>query len=183
MYVTDSIGLIYFIYVGLVVLFFVWFIFKVRRPATTEYIEKEGGMDRAEIRFLIGLIFLMAVFLGVTLTKIVRWEEWRLWSTPTVSKIYKISVADYKFNFPETPMKIKKGEFVQFNATSSDVTYGFGVFRKDGTMVFQFTVLPGYENKYVWNFAEAGSYDVRSTEYSGPRHSEMIVRDVIKVEQ
>ena len=181
MYVTGSIGLVYFTYVALVVLFFVWFIIKVRKPATTHYEEKETGMDKREFRFLIGLTLVMVVFFLLTLTNVVRWQEWRLWSSPQVSKTCRISVADYQFRFPENPMTFKKGEFVEFVATTSDVTYGLGVFRKDGTMVFQFTVLPGYENRFVWNFAETGSYDIRSTEYSGPKHSEMVVRNVINV--
>jgi cytochrome c oxidase subunit 2 len=50
-------------------------------------------------------------------------------------------------------------------------------------MVFQQQVLPGRENHIVWKFDEAGLYDVRSTEYSGPRHSDMYVPDAIHVTQ
>lgn len=78
-------------------------------------------------------------------------------------------------------MEVQAGEYVEFMATSKDVTYGFGVFRKDGTLVFQMQVLPGMTNRIVWKFDTAGSYDVRSTEYSGPRHSEMLVPDAIRV--
>ncbi|OQY19782.1 MAG: cytochrome C oxidase subunit II, partial [Anaerolineaceae bacterium 4572_32.1] len=62
-----------------------------------------------------------------------------------------------------------------------DVTYGFGVFRPDGTMVFQMQVVPGYENRILWKFDAPGTYDVRSTEYSGPRHPEMFIEDAIRV--
>ena len=75
------------------------------------------------------------------------------------------------------------GEYVEFVAVSADVTYGFGVFRPDGTLVFQMQVLPGRENRILWKFDEAGSYDVRSTEYSGPRHSDMHYADAIRVTQ
>ncbi len=78
-------------------------------------------------------------------------------------------------------LSVKAGEFVEFVATSRDVTYGFGVFRKDGKMVFQMQVVPGYENRIVWRFDEPGTYDIRSTEYSGPRHPEMFVADAIHV--
>jgi hypothetical protein len=66
-------------------------------------------------------------------------------------------------------------------ATSKDVTYGLGVFRTDGSMVFQMQVLPGYENSMVWEFDAPGSYDIRSTEYSGPEHPHMFVEDAIRV--
>jgi cytochrome c oxidase subunit 2 len=61
------------------------------------------------------------------------------------------------------------------------VTYGFGVFRPDGTMVFQMQVIPGHENSILWKFDSPGPYDVRSTEYSGPRHPEMFVANAIQV--
>jgi cytochrome c oxidase subunit 2 len=48
-------------------------------------------------------------------------------------------------------------------------------------MVFQMQVIPGYENRLVWKFDAPGTYDVRSTEYSGPRHSEMFLKDAIRV--
>jgi cytochrome c oxidase subunit 2 len=73
------------------------------------------------------------------------------------------------------------GEYVEFVATSSDVTYGLGIFRQDGTLVFQEQVLPGRENRIIWKFDQAGLYDVRSTEYSGPRHSEMYVPAAVRV--
>ena len=73
------------------------------------------------------------------------------------------------------------GEYVQFSAISKDVTYGFGVFRKDNSMVFQMQVLPGKKNVITWKFDEPGMYDVRSTEYSGPGHSDMFVPDAILV--
>jgi len=88
---------------------------------------------------------------------------------------------DYQIKLPSKEVQIKAGEYVQFVATSKDVTYGFGVFRPDGTLVMQMQVLPGHENKIVWKFEAAGSYDIRSTEYSGPRHSEMYLQNAIRV--
>ena len=37
-------------------------------------------------------------------------------------------------------------------ATTDDVTYGLGVFRKDNSMVFQMQVVPGHENDILWTF-------------------------------
>jgi cytochrome c oxidase subunit 2 len=50
-------------------------------------------------------------------------------------------------------------------------------------MVFQMQVLPGRENNIIWKFDDPGIYDVRSTEYSGPRHSEMYISDAIQVSE
>ena len=78
---------------------------------------------------------------------------------------------------------MKAGEYVEFMATSKDVTYGLGVFHSNGPMVFQMQVIPGHENKIIWKFDTPGDYDVRSTEYSGPRHAEMYIRNAIQVLQ
>jgi len=56
----------------------------------------------------------------------------------------------------------------RFSVTSEDLTYGFGVFRADHSMVFQMQVLPGHVNDVLWQFTEDGTFTIRSTEYSGP---------------
>jgi cytochrome c oxidase subunit 2 len=140
-------------------------------------------MDKREKAWL-GVLVVVALAVNIiTLTPLVPWQEWLLWSTPTPTQTFPIEIEDYTFHFPAPVMQAKAGEYVQFVATSKDVTYGFGVFRKDGTMVFQMQVIPGHENRMVWKFDTPGSYDVRSTEYSGPRHSEMFLQDAIRVTQ
>jgi cytochrome c oxidase subunit II len=88
---------------------------------------------------------------------------------------------NYAIHLPDGGITVKAGEYVEFAATTADVTYGFGVFRQDGSMVLQMQVLPGHANEIVWKFDDAGQYDIRSTEYSGPRHSEMLVKNAIQV--
>jgi cytochrome c oxidase subunit 2 len=138
-------------------------------------------MDARERRWLFVLIGVFLVFNVVTLSPLVPWQKWLLWSKPTPAQTFAIDVGDYQFTLPPEGIEVKAGEYVEFVATSQDVTYGFGAFRKDGTLVFQMQVPPGMENRIIWKFDEAGSYDVRSTEYSGPRHSEMYVPDAIRV--
>jgi cytochrome c oxidase subunit 2 len=138
-------------------------------------------MDERERRWLYVLIAVFLVFNIVTLSPIVPWQKWLLWSKPTPSKSFAIEVENYQFKLPLDGIEVKAGEYVEFTATSKDVTYGFGAFRKDGTLVFQMQVLPGMTNSIVWQFDTPGTYDVRSTEYSGPRHSEMFLTDAIRV--
>ncbi|MGC8874861.1 MAG: hypothetical protein ACP5SI_10520 [Chloroflexia bacterium] len=104
-----------------------------------------------------------------------------LWSRPSPARSYTIEIEGYRFHLPAQGIEVQAGEFVEFVVTSGDVTYGFGVFRPDGTMVFQMQVLPGYRNRIVWRFDEPGWYDIRSTEYSGPKHSTMFVQHAIHV--
>ena len=138
-------------------------------------------MDVRERRWFYVLIGVFLVFNIVTLSPLVPWQRWLLWSKPTPQRSYAVDIENYQFRLPAGGMEAKVGEYVEFTATSQDVTYGFGVFRADGSMVFQMQVMPGYQNRIVWQFDEPGSYDVRSTEYSGPQHSEMYVQNALLV--
>lgn len=137
-------------------------------------------MDKRERNWLFFLIGIFIVVNVITLSPIVPWQRWMLWDKPQPAKTVDVSYTDYVITM-DTPLEIKQGEFIEFNAVSNDVTYGFGVFRKDNSMIFQMQVMPGIENKITWKFDETGWFDVRSTEYSGPRHSEMHLVDAIHV--
>jgi len=138
-------------------------------------------MDTTERRWF-GFLIVIAVVVNVlTLTPLVPWQEWLLWSDKAPSQQVAMHFEDYEIDLPSGGIQLEVGEFTEFLATSGDVTYGLGVFRPDGSMVFQMQVLPGYENAITWRFDEAGSYDIRSTEYSGPRHSEMFLPSAIQV--
>ncbi len=138
-------------------------------------------MDKEERRWFFLLVGVFLVFNVITLSPIIPWQEWLLWSDPEPSQSFSIHAEDYRFDLAPGDIEVGAGDYVEFVATSGDVTYGFGAFRADGTMVFQMQVLPGMENRLVWRFDEPGTYDVRSTEYSGPRHSEMHVPGAIVV--
>jgi len=138
-------------------------------------------MDKRELRWLLVLVAVFVIVNVITLSPLVPWQKWQLWSKPVPDKIVSVEFEDYEIRLPSGGVQIEADEFVEFVATSKDVTYGFGVFRQDGTMVFQMQVLPGYDNKITWKFDKAGSYDVRSTEYSGPKHSGMYVPNAITV--
>ncbi len=138
-------------------------------------------MEKVEKRWLLILVGVAVAFNVITLSPLVPWQQWMVWSPPQPVAEYRISVANYTFDLPDGGMQVPLNQPVRFIATSGDVTYGFGVFRKDGGMVFQMQVIPGYENAIIWVFDTAGSYDVRSTEYSGPLHPQMFVADAIQV--
>lgn len=138
-------------------------------------------MERQE-RLWFGLLILVAVvFNAVTLSPVVPWQKWLLWSHPTPDKSFQIEIGNYEIKLPPGGIEVKAGEYVEFVATSTDVTYGFGVFRPNGPMLFQMQVIPGYQNRIIWKFDTPGTYDIRSTEYSGPKHPEMFIRDAIRV--
>ena len=99
----------------------------------------------------------------------------------TPDKVFDITVANHQFNLPAEKLIIKVGEKAMFNVTSGDLTYGFGLFRKDNSMLFQMQVVPGHLNDILWQFDKPGVYSIRSTEYSGPKGAQMIVEDAVEV--
>jgi cytochrome c oxidase subunit 2 len=48
-------------------------------------------------------------------------------------------------------------------------------------MVAQMQVNPGSRNDLLWTFNECGEFDVRSTEYSGPKGNDMLVKKAVIV--
>lgn len=140
-------------------------------------------MDARERRWLYVLIGVFLVFNAVTLSPLVPWQEWLFWSKPVPDRSFSVEFDANQILLPPEGIEARVGEYVEFSATSADVTYGLGVFRRDGSMVFQMQVLPGRQNRIIWKFAQPGTYDVRSTEYSGPRHSEMYIPDAIRITQ
>lgn len=138
-------------------------------------------IEKDEKRYLYGLVIVALLVNVITISPLIPWQGWLFWSTPTPAKVFHISINNYQFTLPQGGITVKVGEPVKFVVTSSDVTYGFGVFHKSGRMLFQMQVLPGYTNEITWIFDEPGSYTIRSTEYSGPQHPNMVLPDAITV--
>jgi len=99
----------------------------------------------------------------------------------TPDKVFDIGVADHKFEMPAERLQVACNDKVLFNVTSRDLTYGFGLFRSDHSMLFQMQVVPGHVNDILWQFDKPGVYTIRSTEYSGPAGVDMVVKDAVVV--
>lgn len=94
---------------------------------------------------------------------------------------FEITVENHAFKLPEEKLRMEVGEIVKFSVTSNDLTYGFGLFRADNSMIMQMQVVPGHRNEILWKFDKPGVYTIRSTEYSGPKGIAMIEKDVVEV--
>ncbi len=109
---------------------------------------------------------------------------------------YKFEMEKQKWKgLPKETIIVQCGETIKFDVRSRDLVYGFGLFRKDGSVVMQMQVNPGTDvngildsNDIVWTFNHNGVFDLRSTEYSGPlaydEHGKdlLLVKDFLKVE-
>jgi cytochrome c oxidase subunit 2 len=99
----------------------------------------------------------------------------------TADEVFDITYENHQMSFSSFPMHVVCGEHVVFNAVSNDLTYGFGIFRTDHTLVAQMQVVPQSSNDLMWKFEKNGTYYVRSTEYSGPKGAKMVAQDAIVV--
>jgi cytochrome c oxidase subunit 2 len=169
--------LAYTLYVLAIMTIVGWFAYRVTK-------NKKKGMVIKPPLFYAFVAFLVVT--GVSLHLIthatIPWKPMDLnRSAVKADKTFTINIVKHKFILPPKKMTIKKGQIARFNVTSEDLTYGFGLFRKDNSMVFQMQVLPGYVNDILWHFDRPGIYSIRSTEYSGPKGIGMMEKNVIEV--
>jgi heme/copper-type cytochrome/quinol oxidase subunit 2 len=145
--------------------------------------DSKRGMEKKERNWLYFLLAVVLLGNLVTLSPLIPSANYGMWTQSNPVKTITIQVENHYFIMPEEPITVPVGKLIEFVVISHDVTYGFGVFRKDGTMVFQMQVVPEpHTNTLLWVFDQPGFYDVRSTEYSGPQNPLMFVPNAIRAE-
>lgn len=148
-------------------------------------VTRDGSLKQipnAVFYVVVGALVAVGVSLHIVTHETIPWKKLDLnRATIAADKTFEIRAADHKFQLPPEKMTVVAGEKVLFKVTSDDLTYGFGVFRPDHSMLFQMQVLPGHMNDILWHFETPGLYTIRSTEYSGPKGLQMIEKDVIEV--
>ena len=153
-----------------------WFAYKVTRDGSGKEIKP------AIFYSFVGFLILIGVSLHVVTHETIPWKSMDLNRAEIkADKEFKITMQNHEFSLPSSKLVIRKNEIVRFNVDSKDLTYGFGIFRSDNTMVFQMQVIPGHNNDILWQFDRPAVYSIRSTEYSGPKGINMIVRDAVEV--
>jgi len=129
-----------------------------------------------------GFLILLGMSIHVVTYNTIPWTPTDVHRGDIVAdKEFVITVADHEFNLPSEQLAIDCGDMVLFDVTSQDLTYGFGLFRQDNSMMFQMQVVPGNANDILWEFNRNGVYNIRSTEYSGPDGYQMIVKNAVEV--
>jgi cytochrome c oxidase subunit 2 len=167
----------YTLYCAVIILLMLWF--------GTQLPKKGRGGSKVKPALFYTFVSFLAI-LGVSLHIItyntIPWSEMDLNRKEIIpDKTFNITMADHRFTMPSEEIVINTGEIVVFDVTSHDLTYGFGLFRQDNSMLFQMQVIPGHRNDIMWRFVKPGVYSIRSTEYSGPKGTAMIVNDAVRV--
>ena len=168
--------LVYTIYVIVIILVMSWFAYGVTRKGKGTFVKP--GIFYS----FVGMLVVIGISLHIVTFNTIPWVSMDLNRTEiSADKVFDITVENHKFYLPADKLIVKTHEKVLFNVTSNDLTYGFGVFRQDNSMVFQMQVVPGHKNDILWEFLNPGLYTIRSTEYSGPKGIQMIEKDVVEV--
>ena len=174
--VLNGQAIAYTFYSIAIILLVVWFGYKVTRPT------KNVVVKPALFYSFVCLLVVLGVSLHIATYNTIPWASMDLnRANIKADKVFDITVEKHKFQFPSEKLEIKCGEKALFNVTSKDLTYGFGLFRQDNTMLFQMQVVPGHRNDILWQFDKPGIYSIQSTEYSGPEGVNMIAKDIVEV--
>jgi cytochrome c oxidase subunit 2 len=182
---------VYTIYATMIISIIVWFAYNLTR--------KEKAKSIVRIPFYGYMAFLVIGGVGhhIFTYNAIPWVSQDITRDeikPDAS--YKFEMEKQKWKgLPKETIIVQCGETIKFDVRSRDLVYGFGLFRKDGSVVMQMQVNPGTDvngildsNDIVWTFNHNGVFDLRSTEYSGPlaydEHGKdlLLVKDFLKVE-
>ncbi len=189
--VLDLLKLVYTIYVFSAISLMVWFARGVTNPEGKPRIVKP-----ATFYMYVGLLITVGVSIHILTFNKIPWVETdfkrhTIEKDPSFDKskqLFNIVVKNQKFYLPKDrlnekgQMVVECGKYIVFDVDSKDLTYGFGLFRQDGSMVAQMQVVPGSRNDLMWQFHRNGTYTIRSTEYSGPKGGRhMTIKDAVVV--
>ena len=153
-----------------------WFAYKVTKKG------KDGRVKNTLFYSFVTFLVALGVSLHIITYNTIPWAPMDMNRADIKpDKVFNIVAEKHQFILPEEKMVIRCHEKALFKVTSNDLTYGFGLFRKDNSMVFQMQVVPGHMNDILWQFDQEGVYYIRSTEYSGPKGVDMIVKDAVIV--
>jgi len=153
-----------------------WFGYKITRPG------KDNRIANGLFYSFAGMLVVLGVSLHIITFNTIPWSPMDLnRSEIKADRVFNITIEKHRFTLPEPTLNINCNEKVLFSVQSQDLTYGFGLFRQDNSMVFQMQVVPGHANDILWLFDRPGIYTIRSTEYSGPDGWNIVLKDAVVV--
>lgn len=166
----------YTLYCAVIIVVMCWFAFKLTHAG------KANPVKPALFYAFVLFLTILGVSLHIITYHTIPWAKVDLnRGDYRPDKTFSITVENHQFRLPADKLSVGIGDLVLFDVTSKDLTYGFGLFRQDNSMVFQMQVVPGHRNDILWRFEKPGIYSIRSTEYSGPKGTDMILKNAVEV--
>lgn len=175
--VLQMLKLVYTLYTVSVISLIGWFALGVVNPEGKPRIVKASTFYT-----YVGALITVGVAIHIVTFNKIPWVEIDFKrDSLKAAQVVNITIQKHEFQLPSPKIELKCNEYVLFDVVSKDVTYGFGIFRQNNSMVTQMQVLPGSKNDLMWKFGKNGVYHLRSTEYSGPKGAKMYIKDVFEV--
>jgi len=175
--VLATLKLVYGIYAFIAISLISWFGYRITKPK-----DHSAGPKPALFWTYVAVLVVVGTGLHFLTYNAVPWVPIDLNRADIkADKVFDITYENHQMSFSSMPMKVGCREHVVFNAISNDLTYGFGIFRADHTMVAQMQVVPQSRNDLMWRFEKNGTYYIRSTEYSGPKGAKMVAQNALVV--
>jgi len=175
--VLATLKLVYGIYAFIAISLIAWFGYRITKPK-----DDSSGPRPAFFWTYVAVLAVIGTGLHLLTFEAVPWVPIDLnRANIEADTTFDINYEDHQMSFSSFPMQVRCGDHVVFNATSNDLTYGFGIFRADHTLVAQMQVVPQSRNDLMWKFDKNGTYYIRSTEYSGPKGAKMVAQDALVV--
>ena len=135
----------YTCYAIAIILVMGWFGFKITRSG------KSSKLSHALFYSFVGFLTVLGVSLHIITYNTIPWAPMDINRADIKpDKVFNITVEDHQFILPSEKLIINVGDKALFDVTSNDLTYGFGLFRKDNSMLFQMQVVPGHRNDIFW---------------------------------
>lgn len=178
--VLSGQALIYTFYVLAIISLMSWFAYRVTQSPVSG--KTPSGVSSKFFYSFVAVLIGMGVSIHLITYNTIPWAALDLKRAQIKpDKVFNIHIQKHQFHLPSEKLLISQNDKVLFNVASADLTYGFGLFREDHSMLFQMQVVPGHNNDLLWEFNKPGIYTIRSTEYSGPRGVEMVVKNAVVV--
>ena len=174
--VLSTLKLVYTIYALVAISLIAWYGYRITQEGAVNIVKP------AVFWTYVAVLVVLGTGLHFLTYNVVPWVPTDLdRANIKAEKTFKITYKDHVITLDEKPMMVPCGKKVVFDAYSEDLTYGFGIFRQDHTMVTQMQVVPDNGNDLMWEFNKNGTYYIRSTEYSGPKGAHMIIENAVVV--
>ena len=175
--VLNMLKLVYTLYTLAVISLIGWFGLGVVNPKGKPRIVKPSTFYA-----YVGVLITVGVAIHIVTFNKIPWVEIDFKrNSLKPAQVVNITVEKHEFILPSPKIDLKCNEYILFDVVSKDLTYGFGIFRQNNSMVTQMQVVPGSKNDLMWKFHKNGVYHLRSTEYSGPKGARMYIKDVFEV--
>lgn len=169
MALQDVVWAVSLVGIGLIALGFLLVILQARKPADDEATRKSARNAKRLQAWLFGIL-LVGFLVGT-------WTTLRQYPIPPQNESLDarqiVNVVGRQWSWQITPSTVEAGSVVEFRVTAEDVNHGFALYSPEGRIVSQVQAMPGYTNRLLHTFAEAGEYTVMCLEYCGLGHAPM----------